>query len=48
MLVAAGLAMASASGWAQTEAQPPLPITKLTVGTKAVRAEIADDENERS
>lgn len=48
VLVATGLAMASASGWAQTEAQPPLPVTKLTVGTKAVRAETADDDIERS
>ena len=48
VLVAAGLASVSASVWAQTEPQPPLPVTKLTVGTKAVRAETADDDNERS
>ncbi|MCX6974957.1 MAG: DUF192 domain-containing protein, partial [Verrucomicrobia bacterium] len=48
VLVAAGLAIASASGWAQDEAQPPLAVTKLMVGSKAVRAETADDDNERS
>jgi uncharacterized membrane protein (UPF0127 family) len=48
VLMAAGLAIASASGWAQTEAQPPLPITKLMLGTKTVRAETADDDTERS
>ena len=33
---------------AQTEAQPELPITKLSIGGKSIRAEIADEEHERA
>jgi uncharacterized membrane protein (UPF0127 family) len=33
---------------AQTQAQPELPITKLSIGGKSIRAEIADEEHERA
>lgn len=33
---------------AKNEAQPPLPVAKLLIGSKTVRAEIADEEHERS
>jgi len=33
---------------AQTEAQPTLPITQLTVNGKTIAAEVADDNQERS
>ena len=33
---------------ALSEAQPELPITKLSIGGKTIRAEIADEEHERA
>ena len=33
---------------AQTQAQPELPITNLSVGGKTIHAEIADEEHERA
>ena len=33
---------------AQTQAQPELPITKISIGGKSIRAEIADEEHERA
>ncbi len=48
VLVAAGLAITCATGRAQTEAQPPLPVTMLQLGGKTVRAETADNDSERT
>lgn len=42
------LTLAAIECSAQTQAQPELPATKLTVGGKTIRAEIADDEYERA
>ena len=33
---------------AQTQAQPELPVTKLSIGGKSIRSEIADEEHERA
>jgi uncharacterized membrane protein (UPF0127 family) len=42
------LAAATFTSPAQTQAQPELPITKLSIGGKSIRAEIADEEHERA
>ena len=42
------LALGVCTGRAQTQAQPELPVTKLSIGDKTIRAEIADEEHERS
>lgn len=47
-LFATLLASAALTSRAQTEAQPELPITKLSIGGKSIRAEIADEEHERA
>lgn len=48
LLLAILLAAATFTCPAQTQAQPELPITKLAVGGKSIRAEIADEEHERA
>lgn len=45
--MAASLFISCALAWAQTAAQPPLPVMVLRVGSKEIRAEIADDATER-
>jgi uncharacterized membrane protein (UPF0127 family) len=47
-LFATLLASAALTSRAQTHAQPELPITKLSIGGKSIRAEIADEEHERA
>jgi uncharacterized membrane protein (UPF0127 family) len=47
-LFATLLASAALTSRAQTQAQPELPITKLSIGGKSIRAEIADEEHERA
>ena len=47
-LFAVLLAVTTCTSRAQTEAQPELPITKLSIGGKSIRAEIADEEHERA
>lgn len=42
------LAAATSTSPAQTQAQPELPITTLSIGGKTIRAEIADEEHERA
>lgn len=42
------LAACVSTGIAQSQAQPELPTTQLSIGGKSIRAEIADEENERS
>ena len=42
------LAAATFNCPAQTQAQPELPITKLSISGKTIRAEIADEEHERA
>ena len=42
------LAAATYTCPAQTQAQPELPITKLSISGKSIRAEIADEEHERA
>ena len=42
------LASAALTSRAQTQAQPELPITKLSIGGKSIRAEVADEEHERA
>ena len=48
LLLAILLAAATFTCPAQTQAQPELPITKLAVGGKSIRTEIADEEHERA
>jgi uncharacterized membrane protein (UPF0127 family) len=45
---AALLAATTSTSRAQTEAQPELPTTKLSISGKSIRAEIADEEHERA
>ena len=45
---AALLAATTFTSPAQTQAQPELPITKLSISGKSIRAEIADEEHERA
>jgi hypothetical protein len=47
-LFATLLASAALTSRAQTQAQPELPITKLSIGGKSIRAEVADEEHERA
>jgi uncharacterized membrane protein (UPF0127 family) len=48
LLMAVFLIAACLTSQAQTRAQPELPITKLSIGGKSIRAEIADEEHERA
>jgi uncharacterized membrane protein (UPF0127 family) len=48
LLMAVFLIAACLTSQAQTQAQPELPITKLSIGGKTIRAEIADEEHERA
>jgi uncharacterized membrane protein (UPF0127 family) len=48
LLTAIFLNTACLTSRAQTQAQPELPVTKLSVGGKSIRAEIADEEHERA
>lgn len=47
-LLAILLALALCDISAQTQAQPSLPITKLSIGGKEINAETADEEHERA
>jgi len=42
------LLAAALSAFAQEAAQPPLPTTTLTAGGRTIKAEVADDDAERS
>lgn len=48
LVFAVFLTLAAIKCPAQTQAQPELPVTKLTVGGKTIRAEIADEDHERT
>jgi uncharacterized membrane protein (UPF0127 family) len=48
LLMAVFLNAACLTSHAQTQAQPELPITKLSIGGKTIGAEIADEEHERA
>ena len=48
LLCAILLAATACTGWGQTQAQPELPLAKLSIGGKSIHAEIADEEHERS
>ena len=45
---AALLAATTCTSRAQTQAQAELPVAKLSIGSKTIRAEIADEEHERA
>ncbi len=42
------LLAATLSAFAQEAAQPPLPTATLTAGSRTIKAEVADDDTERS